>query len=45
MKGRRGDFLEITESSGNVFRELELPYADRLLAKADLSRQLGFAIR
>lgn len=32
---------QLTESSGNVFADLELPNADKYLAKAELARQIN----
>lgn len=39
------DGIEVTEGSDNVFADLGLPDADLLLAKAELARQIGEAIR
>lgn len=39
------DDIEITESCGNVFRDLGLRNADELLAKAELSLAITRAIR
>jgi predicted XRE-type DNA-binding protein len=39
------DGVEITEGSDNVFADLGLPDAEALLAKAELARQIGEAIR
>ena len=39
------DGVEVTEGSNNVFADLGLPDAESLLAKAELARQIGEAIR
>ncbi len=39
------DGVEVTEGSDNVFADLGLPDAEALLAKAELARQIGEAIR
>ena len=39
------DGVEVTEGSDNVFADLGLPDAEALLAKAELARQIGDAIR
>lgn len=35
-----GEEIEVTESSGNVFADLELPEPDEALAKADLAARI-----
>ena len=37
--------ITTTSASGNVFADLDLPGAEELLAKAELARQVGAAIR
>jgi predicted XRE-type DNA-binding protein len=39
------DDFRIEEGSGNVFADLDLPYADERLTKADLAMQITDAIR
>jgi len=36
---------KLEKSSGNVFRDLNLPDADEMLAKAEMARQIGKLIK
>jgi len=37
--------IKVTRSSGNIFKDLGLPDADELLAKADLAIEISWIIR
>jgi len=44
MKKKRAEKLEITESSGNVFADLDFPNPEKYLAKVELTRQINSII-
>lgn len=43
-KENQPEFIEIMESSGNVFADLNIPNAEEYLAKSDLARQINTII-